>query len=78
MLAKLLLHSQMKIVKETTLTVSNIAACNAIQITPSRSDPLITNNIIFIFHLLADMLGKGDFKCHKEVELLCHHQHHFG
>jgi hypothetical protein len=41
-LAKLLLHSQMKIVKETTWTVSN-NACNAIQI-----QALITNNITFI------------------------------
>jgi hypothetical protein len=72
MLAKLLLHSQKKIVKETAWTVSNIelSAGNAIQIQAHHQQHYI--------HLLADMLGKGDFKCQKEAELLGHQQHHFG
>jgi hypothetical protein len=56
---KLLVHSQMKIVKDAAWTVSNIAAGNTIQI-----QALITNNVV---RPLVSVLGKGDFKCHKEA-----------
>ena len=58
-LAKLLDHTKLNIVKEAAWTVSNVAAGNAVQI-----QALITDNVI---RPLINVLAKGDFKCQKEA-----------